>query len=116
MRNYWKKSESYRKRVKSQYQRSSAVLSFNHDGVEIARVRTKRRWLPVWHLMVFVYLILLIRLIALADIGPTGYASRMNEMRQGNFLERNAARVMAMDPLSRRLASELRGVLRVASR
>jgi hypothetical protein len=116
MPNYWKRSEPYRRRVKSPYQSTSAVLSFNHDGVEIARVRTKRRWLPVWHLMVFLYLILLIRLIALADIGPTGYASRMDEMRQGNFLERSAVWVMAMDPLSRRLAAELRGVLSVISR
>jgi len=112
---YWNKTEPYRRRVSSQYQRSASVLSFNHDGVEIARVRAKRRWLPIWHVMVFVYLILLIRLIAMADIGPAGYANRMVEMRNGSFLERTAARVMDLDPVSRKLAAELRGVLKVIS-
>jgi len=113
MFSIWTATANRRHRIGSGYRRSASVLSFNHDGLEIARVRTRqRRWLPLWHIMVFVYLILLIRLIALADIGPAGYGNRMSEMRNGNILERSAARIMAMDPVSRRVAQGLHNVLK----
>ena len=89
--------------------RSAAVLSFNHDGLEIARVKTtRRRWLPLWHIVVVVYLVLLVRMVAVADIGPAGYANRIEEMRNGNALERISARIMALDPVSRKFAGHLR--------
>jgi hypothetical protein len=68
--------------------------------------------MPVWHVIFFVYLILLIRLVAMAQIGPGGYAIRMDEMQSGTSLERVAARIMAMDPISQKLAIQVRGGLR----
>jgi len=103
---------SIRRRFGSEYRRSSAVLSFNHDGLEIARVRNERRWLPLWHIAVFLYLALLIRLISIADAGPTAYANRMENLRNGNVLERFVARVMYMDPVSRSIATKVRGTVR----
>ncbi len=91
--------------------RSTSVLSFNHDGLEIARTKRERRWLPIWHVIFFIYLILLIRLVTMAQIGPGGYAMRMDEMQNGNAVEQVAARIMAMDPISQRLAVKIRGGL-----
>lgn len=117
MLRIWRAITPYRHRVPSEYRRTASVLSFNHDGLEIARVKAEpgHRWLPLWHIMVFIYLILLIRLVAFADIGPGGYNNRMEQMRNGTLLEQGAAKVMAMDPISQRLARELRGVFGVVS-
>lgn len=101
-----------RRRVRSEYRRSATVLSFNHDGLEIARVRNERRWLPVWHIAVFLYLTMLIRLVTIADIGPATYAYRMERMNDGNAIERLVARAMYMDPVSRAIAIKLRGAMR----
>jgi hypothetical protein len=101
-----------RRRVSEQYQHSSVVLSFNHDGLEIARVKNEKRWLPIWHVAVFLYLVLLIRLIAIADVGAASYANRMEKLENGSFLEWTAAKVMQMDPISRGIATSLRGSLR----
>lgn len=105
----WTATSSARRGVAEHYRQTASVVSFNHDGLEIARVKTRRRrWLPVWHIIVFVYLILLIRLIVLADIGPVGYAARMNDMRDGTLLEKGAAKIMQPDPYTQALAAKLR--------
>ena len=88
------------------------MVSFNHDGMEIARVKPERRWLPYGHLAIFLYLVLLIRLVTIADIGAASYESRMEKLEEGSFLERFTARVMYMDPWSRALASDIRASLR----
>jgi len=95
-------------RVGGAYARSASVVSFNHDGLEIARVRNERRWLPLWHIAVFIYLALLIRLVTIAEIGPAAYANRMENMNNGSMLERAAASIMYMDPVSRNIAVGLR--------
>ena len=94
------------------YKPSAAVLSFNHDGLEIARVKNEKRWLPIWHIIFFVYLALLVRLVAMADIGPGSYAARIDAMEDGNLIERAAAYVMHMDPVSRQIAISLRRGMR----
>lgn len=100
-----------RDRLDNGYRHTSAVLSFNHDGIEIARVRNERRWLPLWHISVFLYLAMLIRLVTIADIGPASYANRMDKMNNGNLIERATATVMYMDPISRSIAVKLRRTL-----
>ncbi len=92
--------------------RSVSVTSFNHDGMEIVRVRKERRWLPAWHLVFFVYMVMLVRLIAMADAGPAAYANRIAQLEAGTVLERAAAKVMYMDPVSRSIANEVRAGLR----
>ena len=99
-------------RLRKAYRQSSSVLSFNHDGLEIARTRNERRWLPIWHIAVFVYLALLIRLIAIAEAGPAAYANRMQQMGEGTFIERSIATVMQMDPISQKLAMKMRRSLK----
>jgi len=95
-----------------QYRRSASVLSFNHDGLEVARARKSGKWLPVWHIIFFVYIGLLIRLVSMAEVGPAAYANRMAELENGNFIERITARVMHMDPVSRSIASNIRSGLK----
>ncbi len=112
MFKFWTSTTRPRTRLGKVYRRSASVLSFNHDGLEIARVRHERRWLPLWHVAVFLYLALLIRLVAMADIGPAAYASRIDQMNDGSFVERAAARVMQMDPWSQKIAVEIRHSLK----
>lgn len=99
------------RRVATGYSRTSAVLSFNHDGLEVARVRNQGRYLPIWHLIFFIYLAMVIRLVVAADIGTAGYEARMHQMKNGSSLERMAAVVMEMDPVSRELAMKVRAGL-----
>lgn len=92
--------------------RHNRVQSFNHDGLELARIKRKRvRYLPVWHVIFFVYFVYLVRLVAMADMGVATYQSRIDQLAQGNVLERTAAVVMHMDPVSRSLAIDLRATL-----
>lgn len=83
-------------------------VSFNHDGMEIARVKPRKKWLPVWHFIFFVYIGLLIRLISMADMGPAAFENRMAELENGTIIERVTARVMYMDPVSRAIAIDIR--------
>ena len=99
-------------RLGKAYRQSSSVLSFNHDGLEIARTRNNRRWLPIWHIAVFVYLALLIRLVAIADVGPAAYANRLDQMSNGTLVEKSVAMVMQMDPISQKLALKIRRSLK----
>jgi len=106
---FWNKAA---RRVGREYRRSATVMSFNHDGLELARVKNERRWLPIWHIAVFIYLAMLIRLIAMADVGPAAYGSRLDKMSEGTMIERVAARVMAMDPVSQSIANSVRSAMR----
>lgn len=99
-------------RLRKAYRQSSSMLSFNHDGLEIARTRNERRWLPVWHIAVFIYLALLIRIIAIAETGPAAYANRMEQMSEGTVIERSIAVVMQMDPISQQIAMKVRRSLK----
>lgn len=90
---------------------NNVVLRFGGDGVELVRKRTNRRWLPLWHVIFFVYMALLIRLVIMADMGPGSYTARMAELENGTMIDKVAARVMAMDPVSEALARRLRASL-----
>ncbi len=94
--------------VRQKPRANATVFSFNHDGIAVARIRKKNRWLPVWHFIFVVYLALIIRLVTIAEAGPASYANRMAELENGTFMERAAARVMYMDPVSRQIAVNIR--------
>lgn len=70
--------------------------------------RRKMRFLPVWQLIFFVYFMLLVRILAMANMGPGTYADRIETLNQGNKLERVAAVVMYMDPVSEAMAYRIR--------
>lgn len=112
MSKFWNNFNKSRKSIGDQYSRSSSVLSFNHDGLEIARTRRTARWLPIWHIIFFIYLALLIRLVAMAEVGPAAYKHRMDVLENGSFVEKAAAWVMHMDPVSRSIAYNIRSGLR----
>lgn len=91
---------------------NATVLSFNHDGMSLARVRKKNRWLPVWHFIFVIYLAMIIRLVAMAEAGPGSYGARMAELENGSTIEKIAAKIMYMDPVSRNIAINIRKGLR----
>lgn len=94
-------------RRKTAQSRRVGVESFQHDSVFLARRRRVRRGFPVIHFAAFIYLASVLRVFAIAEVGPGSYAGRMETMQNGNFVERAAAFVMAPDDVSRRLARNL---------
>ncbi|KMW59305.1 hypothetical protein AIOL_004287 [Candidatus Rhodobacter oscarellae] len=62
----------------------------------------------MWHIVFFIYVVLLIRLISMVEIGPASYGHRMAQLQNGTFIERTTARVMQMDPLSQSIALRIR--------
>ena len=75
-------------------------------------MRKRGRWLPVWHFVFVIYLALLVRLIAMAEVGPAAYANKMALLENGTLIERIAAHVMYMDPVSREIAVNIRAGMR----
>lgn len=87
---------------------AASLQSFNHDALEIARRRRVRHAVPLQQFSAFVYLAFTLRILAMAEAGPGGYAYRIAEMRDGTLVERGAAVVMQADPVSQRIAMKLR--------
>lgn len=95
-------------RRRSRFGRTNMVMRFNAEGMELVRVRRRQRWMPAWHLVFFIYMAFLIRIVVMADMGPTAYDQRVTQLKNGNVLEKVAGLVMHMDPVSRVLAMKLR--------
>lgn len=87
---------------------SRGIESFNHDNTILARRRRSRRGVPLVHFTAFVYLVLVLRIFAMAEMGPGNYSARMIQMQDGPLIDRIAAFVMAPDPISRDVALNLR--------
>jgi len=85
-----------------------SIESFNHDNLELARARRRRRGLPLLHFAAFCYLVLVLRIVTIAGVGPGMYNARMAEMQRGNVVERAAAFLMQPDAVSRDLARNMR--------
>ncbi len=100
--------KGFRRKVARGYRRSSVVVSFDDNGMAVSRVKSNRRWLPVWHIIFFIYIAMLVRLVVMADMGAGSYNQRITELQNGNVIERVAATVMAMDPVSQALAGRIR--------
>lgn len=93
--------------------RTPALLKFDPSRTpRPKRKRMKMRHLPLWHVIFFIYFLLIVRLMAMADMGVGAYAHRIDELAEGNLLERSAAKVMWMDPISRALATDLRAAIK----
>lgn len=103
-------------RVRTRFGRRAGVahqMSFNHDGLQIARVKRRRsRYLPIWHIIFFIYFVYLMRLMAMADLGVGAYQARIDELAQGSWVERTTAHIMQADPISRDIAADIRNALK----
>lgn len=84
------------------------LVSFNHDGVEIARRRPRRREWPVRQVVLFLVAVLSFKIFLFFDMGGGAYGAKVEELGRGNGFERIAARAMALDPVSRWLVDGLR--------
>lgn len=79
---------------------SGALNSFNHDGVQIARVRRKSRELPLRHLLLFVVAVMSFKIFLYLDMGAAAYGQKITDLAGGTMIERLASRAMVMDPVS----------------
>ena len=92
-----------------------AVSSFRHDGIDLARRRKVRRGLPVREIALFTIVVMCIKLVTFAEIGPAGYAQRTQQLFEGNFMEKVTAQAMKLDPATRALGGKLRSLKRRVS-
>lgn len=77
------------------------LQSFGHDGLEIARRRKRAELrLPLRQLCLAVLAVMSFKIFLFFEIGEAAYVHKMQELSQGITLERVAARLMPMDPLS----------------
>ena len=77
------------------------VASFNHDGVELARVRKQRSSrLPIRHIVLFLLAIVSFKLFLNFDMGAAAYGAKIEEFSAGTVIEQAAAWAMTLDPVS----------------
>ena len=89
-------------------QAGGVIRSFNHDGVEIARVRRKKRELPLRHLLQFALAVFSFKIFLFLDMGPAAYGQKVADLSNGTLIERVASRAMILDPVSQWLVDGLR--------
>ncbi len=88
--------------------RSRSVESFNHDGMELARRRRHRRVLPIRQILQFALAVLAFKIFLFIQIGAVAYNGKMAELSEGNMLERAAAAIMVLDPVSKGVVTAIR--------
>ena len=90
------------------HQHRGSLESFNHDGLEIARRKTKRRELPIRQIFLFLVAVLSFKIFLFLDMGGAAYGAKIEELSQGAAWERLAARAMVLDPASKWLIDGVR--------
>ncbi len=86
-----------------EYRANFVVEGFNLDGMEIARIRRKRRWVPWRQVYLFVLAVLAFKIALYFNIGAGAYGGMIDEMLQGNTLERVGGILLTLDPISEAL-------------
>ncbi len=87
----------------NEFRSTFVVEGFNLDGVEIARIRRKRRWVPWRQVYLFVLAVLAFKIALYFNLGPGAYGGMIDEMLQGNTLERMGGILLTLDPISEAL-------------
>ena len=89
-----------------------SIGSFNHDGLELARRRKHRRGLPLGHIALFALAVVAFKIFLVVQLGSATYGARMTALAEGGMLERVAAKVMILDPVSQWIVDEIRYAVR----
>jgi len=76
------------------------VETFNLDGLELARVKSKRREIPLRQVFFFVLAIMSFKIFLFLDMGGAAYGAKIAELSSGTGLEQAAAWAMTLDPAS----------------
>ena len=93
--------EIFRRRSEPIRYHGPLLESFNHDGVQIARQRARRRrTLPLRQVGFLLLAFLAFKVFLYLDLGPVAYAGKIEDLGQGSRWEQVAARAMALDPVS----------------
>ncbi|MDJ0822614.1 MAG: hypothetical protein QNJ09_12510 [Paracoccaceae bacterium] len=77
-----------------------SVQSFNHDGLELARRRKHSRFYPLPQILQFALAYISFKVFLYFQMGAGSYGGKMTQLAEGSLLERVAAKVMTLDPLS----------------
>lgn len=77
-----------------------SVESFNHDGVELARLRRHRRQLPWRQIWQFALAVLSFKIFLFFQMGAAAYGAKIAHLSEGGLIERIAAKAMILDPAS----------------
>lgn len=84
------------------------VETFNLDGLELARVKPKRREFPLRHVFFFVLAIMSFKIFLFLDMGGAAYGAKVAELSAGTTLEKAAAWTMTLDPASQWFVNGIR--------
>ena len=77
-----------------------SIESFNHDGVELARRRKHSRLYPLPQIAQFALAYIAFKVFLFLQMGAGSYGAKITLLSDGNMMERIAAKVMSLDPLS----------------
>lgn len=78
-----------------------SLETFNHDGIELARVsKRKRRQIPIRHFLFFVLAVMSFKVFLYFEIGQVAYTQKMESLAAGTQIEQAASWAMQMDPVS----------------
>lgn len=89
-----------------------AVYSVNQDGLIISRPRRRGRRVPVRGLFFAVAALIIFKAGLYANLGAGTYVARIDELASGTVIERAGAWVMAADPMTVWVATEVKLMLR----
>lgn len=93
---------------KRQALRRGADACLRADGLLIAAPRRRRSGLPLKGLVLCLLVFLLFKAGLIAAVGPVTYDSRVDRLARGTLAEAAGAWVMRREPLSDRVAQEIR--------
>ena len=78
-----------------------SLESFNLDGVEIARRKTRRREFPLRYVFFFLVAVMAFKVFLYFDMGGSAYGAKMEELFEGTAIEQMASYAMVLDPVSK---------------
>ncbi len=88
------------------------VTSINDDGLVVAKPRRRANGATLRGVALMIAVILVFKGFLHAQLGPEGYADRVDRLASGNFVEQAGAWVMTADPVTLWLSGNLVSLVR----
>jgi hypothetical protein len=109
--------KSFNKRVhrlnkKHRKMANGIVHSVNHDGLIVARARRRGPRLPLKGIALLIVAFIGFKAFLLIYLGQAAYGERVEQFRSGTAVEQAGAYVMAPDPLTVFIATEVNRLLK----
>ncbi len=80
--------------------KTASLESFNHDGLEIARRKSKRREWPIREIALFALAVVSFKIFLFFEMGAAAYGAKIAEFGAGGPVEQALGWAMTLDPVS----------------